>query len=96
MFDYVNFECICPVCHSKVTGFQTKDTACNLDTVSPVEADRFYTNCGKCGCWIEFNAVKEPPPAERTYIRTVEGKFDPSSKERPLIEEHTKTMRIKA
>ena len=54
MFDWVNYETICPVCWSKVDGFQTKDTDCVLAEVDPCKTAYFYSSCKKCGCWLEF------------------------------------------
>ena len=59
MFDYVDFECICPVCLNHVTGFQTKDKYNVLETVKPQELCNFYTTCDKCGSWIEFTRNEE-------------------------------------
>ena len=56
MFNYVNYECVCPVCHAKVDGFQTKDGELQLDTVEPTSVPNFYSTCGKCGCWLELTA----------------------------------------
>ena len=54
MFDYVDFECICPLCKSKVTGFQSKDGACMLDNLKIWDVRNFYSHCSGCWLWIEF------------------------------------------
>ena len=54
MFDYVNFECECPICGEKVIGFQTKDGPLLLETLEPLDVNNFYSNCSNCGAWIEF------------------------------------------
>lgn len=54
MFDYVNYECVCPICHHKVDEFQTKDGTPALQTVNPEDVDYFYNTCPFCGVWIEF------------------------------------------
>lgn len=59
MFDYVNFEINCPVCSSKVTGFQSKDKNCDLLCLEFWQVDNFYSSCDKCGAWIEFNIKEE-------------------------------------
>ena len=59
MFDYVNYDCACPICHSKVDGFQSKDGECVLDNLEPGEVDLFYAPCSKCGCWLEFSNEKK-------------------------------------
>jgi len=56
MFDYIKHECVCPNCHQKVTGFQSKDAACELDALKPTDVRNFYTDC-HCGTWIEFAAM---------------------------------------
>lgn len=54
MFDWVNFKCECPECGAEVSGFQTKDLECELQTVEPQLLDHFYSSCGRCGTWIDF------------------------------------------
>lgn len=55
MFDWVNFECKCPNCGSEVSGFQSKDSGCDIELVEIKDVNHFYTDCIKCGSWIEFN-----------------------------------------
>jgi len=83
MYDNVDYECVCPVCKSKVGGFQSKDGECVLDTISPNEVNNFYSSCSKCGCWIEFEAKPTT-----NYTRYVSGKG------RERIHEHTKDINI--
>jgi len=54
LFDHVNFETECPVCSHKVTGFQTKDSICCLETVEPWTVRNFYSSCPNCDTWIEY------------------------------------------
>jgi hypothetical protein len=89
MFDYINYECVCPVCRSKVTGFQSKGGDCQLDTLEPQQVSRFYSSCGNCGCWINFDRI--PLPVEN-FTRTVEGKLKDGN--RPILDKHTKDIRI--
>ena len=86
MYDNIDFECACPVCHAKVIGFQSKDGECLNDTLQPNEVSNFYSSCDKCGCWIEF---KSKPTTN--YIRTVEGKI---KGKRAILSEHTKEVKI--
>lgn len=91
MYDSIKYECVCPVCHSKVNGFQSKDGPCLLNMLQPTEVDNFYSPCSKCGCWLEFTA--EDPGrgfCERKYTRKVFGKHDNE------LSEHRKTVAIKA
>jgi len=60
MFDYVQHECVCPVCRSKVANFQSKDGPCKLLTLQPSEVECFYSTCPKCGCWVQFDAIEVP------------------------------------
>ncbi len=62
MFDYVNFEMDCPKCGRNVSGFQTKDLACQLDTVEPDGLINFYSSCPGCKTWIEF--VRQAPEVQ--------------------------------
>ena len=59
MFDYVKYECVCPVCKNKVDGFQTKDKECILDVVEPQSVDNFYTHCQTCGVWVHQDKWKK-------------------------------------
>ncbi len=71
MFNWVDYECVCPQCHGKVEKFQTKDSDgyCDLSTVSPSSVSNFYSSCEKCGCWVEFSSI----PTEN-YQMVVTGK----------------------
>ncbi len=69
MFDYVDYECICPVCNKKVSGFQSKDGNCIMETIDTSKINNFYTVCRQCGCWIEFKRAKD-----NRFMRTVSGK----------------------
>lgn len=86
MYDEVDFECTCPVCKSKVTGFQSKSGGCILDTLKPTQVANFYSSCGKCGCWIDFNAKKIT-----NFTMTVTGKKDGK---RTVLNEHTRDVCI--
>lgn len=57
MYDSVDFSMVCPICSETITGFQTKDRDCLLDTVSPVGLDRFYAQCFGCKSWVEVRAA---------------------------------------
>ena len=65
MFDWVHFEMECPTCGAAVNGFQSKDSACNLDTIEPDTLRNFYSSCPKCKAWIEFSK----PVSEGTALR---------------------------
>ena len=84
MFDDVNYECVCPVCHNKANGFQSKSGECLLDLVEPTEVDNFYTACQTCGCWISFTKK-----SEGVYERVVTGKGRDKA-----LSEHTKDIKI--
>jgi len=71
MFDYVkDFEIICPNCGAKVVEFQTKTTACLLETVTPEEASPFYSDCAECGVWVDVDMI---PPSDPVFRVRVEG-----------------------
>jgi len=89
MFDSINYECVCPVCKSKVTGFQSKNGDCQLDTLQPQQVNHFYSLCDKCGCWINFDRIVQ---STENFTRTVEGKYKDGN--RPILTEHTKNIRI--
>lgn len=73
MFDHIHFETVCPKCHKKADGFQSKDGDCVLDLISPLEVRCFYTSC-QCGAWIEFYRKNN----SKSWLRTLEikGKHD--------------------
>lgn len=58
MFDYVHFEMNCPTCGAPVKGFQSKDYACELETIEPDAIQNFYSSCRGCNTWIEFSRPK--------------------------------------
>ncbi len=61
LFDYVNYECVCPRCNGKVDGFQTKDGPGNCSTeqlMEPKDIWNFYSTCDSCGAWIELDVSK--------------------------------------
>lgn len=66
MFDWVRYETVCPHCHKKATGFQSKSSDCNLDWIKPTRVDNFYTTC-VCDAWISFDR----PNNKKRWRRTV-------------------------
>ncbi len=70
MFDWVDYECDCPVCGDKVTGFQTKETECELEIVSPEKAQFFYSKCEKCGAWLQAQYV--PPTKASIHVEATQ------------------------
>lgn len=55
-YDNIKYECVCPVCHSKVDKFQSKSGECDFEVLNPSQAYNFYSSCDKCGSWIDFTA----------------------------------------
>lgn len=94
MYDDVKYETICPVCHAKVDGFQSKDGGCLLDLLKPSQVNNFYTHCQKCGCWIKYTRIKsgEAFPHENIFKRVVEGKYTRMLRE--PMPQHTKLVQI--
>lgn len=66
MFDWIDYECVCPICRSKVDGFQSKDGVCELEHLKPQDVEEFYSSCKKCGSWLEFE--KEKPNKYRLTV----------------------------
>ena len=55
MYDYVNYECQCPVCRSGVMrDFQSKDGERMLIRIEPKNISNFYSHCSICGAFVEF------------------------------------------
>ncbi len=76
MFDYIDFKTECPKCGEKVTGFQSKDGPCQLETLNYWEIDNFYAACDNedCDAWIEYKRTVIIPPLQvpiTHYKRTV-------------------------
>jgi len=73
MFDYVNFKMPCPKCGSEIHGWQTKDSACYLDTVEPDSVNNFYAPCNQCKAWIDFTRhIPEDKPHRETPLTAKE------------------------
>ena len=66
MYNKVNYEGVCPVCHGKLCDFQTKDGDLCCSIVEPVSVSNFYTSCSKCNAWAEFNKI-----SDNKYKRTI-------------------------
>ena len=49
-----DFKIQCPNCHEWVSGFQTKDFQ-DMGFSGVDEVNNFYSGCGNCGAWIEFD-----------------------------------------
>ena len=64
MYDYVDFEQDCPICHAKIAGFQSKDKGCQLELYKPDEVSRFYAQCHKCKLWVEYERPRPPRSTE--------------------------------
>ncbi len=69
MFDYIDYECLCPTCGSETRGFQSKDGKCDFSTLTPRYVDYFYTTCRVCNSWIEFRRKKE----SGSFVRKTRG-----------------------
>ena len=55
MYDTVNAPAIpCKGCGTEISGWQTKDTNCDLETVQIQKVTRFYSSCRKCHMWHEY------------------------------------------
>lgn len=54
MFDHVEYECPCPHCGQALRDFQSKSGPCLLLTLKPPDVRDFYTLCGTCKKWVEF------------------------------------------
>ena len=59
MFDYVDYKGNCPICGEELTGWQSKDNRCHMNTLKPHEVDSFYTSCKNCNTWIDATVDKE-------------------------------------
>lgn len=84
MYDEVDFQYDCPNCGTTVEDFQTKDTECTLDLVSPVRPDGFYAACSSCNTWLQFTATEVLPlPRERRYTLFMheDGLYESDAKE---------------
>ncbi len=57
MFDYVTYNCVCPVCHNEISEFQTKSENCVLEYLDTSQCDYFYGYCD-CGSQLHFSRVE--------------------------------------
>ncbi len=74
LYDNVNFECKCPGCGNTVVGFQTKDLACQLETVETANLLHWYAWCQECGLWIDV----ENKPVKTEVVITPREFFAPN------------------
>ena len=58
MFDWINYEAPCPRCGKKVTGWQSKNGNCELNTLEPYEVEFFYSMCDSCKTWIDIQVER--------------------------------------
>ncbi len=68
MFDYVKAEHDCPKCGKTLTGWQSKDGPCLLETLTPDDVDSYYDICD-CGEWVEY--WRERGPNFRRFHRGI-------------------------
>lgn len=71
MFDYVSCKIPCAKCGHMITGWQSKDSYCELSTISPDNVDTFYSDCKNCGHWNEFTRESKPREKE-THVFSLE------------------------
>ncbi len=81
MFDYIDYETVCPICHEKIEEFQSKCHDCQLKTLHPHEVMNFYRSCNKCGCWVEFERAGKT----FKYNRIVTGKNNKILHEKTIL-----------
>ena len=57
MFDWIKVEPeqFCRECEAPLSGWQSKDGDCILETLNYWEVDCFYTCCDECHAWHEFS-----------------------------------------
>lgn len=55
IFDYVDFEMVCPRCGNKITEFHTKDGDPYMNKVGFHTLLYFYGSCEKCGLLVKVN-----------------------------------------
>ena len=65
MFDWVEYSAPCRNCGEPITGWQSKDGPCSLDTLSTDDVSNFYAMCPQCEEWNEYDLV---PPTERKFV----------------------------
>lgn len=70
MFNWVQYETVCPNCGEALLEWQTKDGQdLLLPTLQPEQVSRFYTICPKCGKWIDAEVEKPSPPSVTLTVR---------------------------
>lgn len=68
LFDYINFSTKCPNCSAIVSGFQSKDSGCMLQTLEPWTVRNFYTSCSICKTCLEYTYKHENLPDDKNVL----------------------------
>lgn len=88
MYDDVKFEMTCPLCHSLVFDFQSKNKDCQLELLEVLEVENFYANCDNCDLWINFTVEKKAKNNEIYYL-ILPTNFDMQAVNKDLLEKWT-------
>jgi len=62
MFDFVDFEMLCPTCGAVIKGFQSKDGPCELLKIPVGRVDTLYSVCTACETRVRFERVYTEGP----------------------------------
>lgn len=54
MYDNITHVANCERCGEPLTDFQSKDGACLLQFLRPVDVAQFHTGCDRCGLWHDY------------------------------------------
>jgi len=73
MFDHVVYESLCGKCGKPLSGFQSKDGPCLLETLKPIDVESFHTDCRNCGAWHDYKV--EVIPAQVSVTTSVFNSF---------------------
>lgn len=66
MFDEINYFDSCPKCGYELSGFQSKDGPCTLESLEPSDVRNFYCVCNKCHVFINYDVKVTDYYVERT------------------------------
>jgi len=94
MFDYIKYECKCPVCEETLNSFQSKDHDCLLHTLNPEDVSNFYDYCETCNTFVMFEWVKVKNKKNEKYKERKQ-KLKMIKPDMSLVKDFTKEDMIK-
>jgi len=67
MFDNIDYEMDCPRCGTPMRDFQSKESDCCLEMLSPAKVRHFYSSCDVCYLWVNCETIVESFTVKPTW-----------------------------